>query len=102
MKYILTIEANSLQEILSKFGTTEGKSYESFKKELNETKLPSDERTKKAWTEFELNFLTENYKLKKTRWIAKALHRPVQAIQQKLLQMYKKGLPRKQQRTKNL
>ena len=69
----------------------------SFKKDI---KLPV--RNKKKFTEFELDFIRDNYKAKSIIWIAAKLSRKKEAIYTQLVKMYKKGLPRKNNKTKNL
>ena len=59
-------------------------------------------RDGKTWTEFEINFLTENYKAKSIKWIAGKLKRKPQGVYMMLNKLYKKGLPKKNNRTKNL
>ena len=105
-KFILTIEGSSLKEVLDELSITqtkgEGESYEDFNKRLSNTRLPRTTRANKKWTEFELEFLRDNYRSKNMKWIANALHRPRPAVSSKLHMMYNEGLPRKQSRVKNL
>ena len=100
-KFILTIEGSSLQEVINQFRGLPNN--EEIKEELAEGNLPTIERDRKSWTDFELNFLKENYHSKNLRWIGLKLRRNPKAIYQKLSQMYKQGLPKKQPRKfKNL
>lgn len=50
-------------------------------------------RKHRAWTEYDLEFLTTNYKDKDIKWIASALQRPINLVYSKLSSLYKKGLP---------
>lgn len=65
---------------------------------LPDTKIDDFGKKRKWWSDYELEFLRENYATKNIRWIAKALRRKPIAVQQKLYQLYKKGLPKKQSR----
>lgn len=53
---------------------------------------------RKTWSQYELEFIKENYMSKKVRWIALQLGRPVHAVQMKLNKMYKEGLQKKRPR----
>ncbi len=61
---------------------------------------PIDDTTRrKHWSDSEIEFLKDNYKFKKTRWIAKQLRRKPIAISQKLSKLYELGLPKKRSRS---
>ena len=100
MKISITLEGGKIQEIVNVLKKLDGQhiateSYESFSKKLSGTKLPAEERKNKPWTDFEINYLRDNYKSKKVTWIAKALRRNKTAVHQKLFQMYKNELTKK-------
>jgi len=85
----MIIEATSIPELIQK-----------MKQELNivsddeeniirneraiKTKIPQEQRTNKPFTEFEINFLIDNYRSKSTKWLAQALKRTNTSIQQKI------------------
>jgi len=52
-------------------------------------------RQNKKWTEFELNFLRDNYLAKRIPWIAAKLMRKPSSCYQMLNVMYSKGLRKK-------
>lgn len=72
-------------------------SIEGFKTEV---KLPI--RNKKHFTEFELDFIKDNYKKKSIIWIAAKLSRKKEQIYSQLNKLYKFGLPTKNNKSKNL
>lgn len=53
---------------------------------------------RKYWTEVEIQFVKDYYISKSVRWIAKQLRRKMPDVQNKLTQLYKKGLPKKRSR----
>src|SRR5690606_36753869 len=65
---------------------------------LPDTKIETHTR-RRYWTDLELQFVKEHYMTKSTRWIAAALRRKPLDVNNKLTQMYKKGLPRKRSRS---
>ena len=79
------------------------KSEKSILEEIENRKVNIGYRKKKAWTEFEKNFLLDNYKSKSTEWLAQKLNRPKNAIDQMLYKMYKElGIPKRIKRAKNI
>lgn len=108
MKYQIIIEANSLIELHQKM-KDELKVMTQQEDENRQmdiaiaTKIPVHMRKHKQWTEFEENFLIDNYRKKKISWIAKALSRQTSATQQKLVALRKKyKLPNKNNIAKTL
>ena len=59
-------------------------------------------RGKKKFTEFEFNFIKDNYRKKSVRWIAASLQRTETSIYQILSKMYKKGMPKISKKASNL
>lgn len=94
------LQAETLQELVEKMK----QSYEIANQQLVEqsvrdhlisTRIIDTSRKNRRWTEFELQFLKDNYMIKSRAWIAESLHRPPNMITAKLQELYKKGLPRK-------
>lgn len=65
-----------------------------------EAKVPLLTRVRHPWTQYELNFLIDNYASKSMPWIAKSLHRNAAQCHAKLHEMRKKGarIPEKKHR----
>ena len=84
MKYNLSIEFSSLEEL---------QNFIKKDKQSSTISPPSVDplRKFKRWTEFELQYLKDNYKNFKSREIAKSLCRPVTAVQQMVFAMNQKG-----------
>jgi len=59
----------------------------------------TDYTRRKNWSDMEVQFLKDNYMIKKVRWIAKQLRRKPTQVSAKLVYMYNQGLPHK--RSKN-
>ena len=98
-----TIQAETISELIEKIKEqfavmTEQEEYAQKYNQAIKTKIKSERRDGKQWTDFELDFLRDNYACKNVEWLSKALHRKKIAIHQKLHQMYKAGLPKKQSR----
>ncbi len=107
MKYQLVIEANSIVELIQNVKTELNLMEMEIENATNtdtilNKKFKLTSRKNKLWTEFELNFLTQNYLSKNCRWIAGKLQRPLPAVYTKLNTMYKKGLKIKRQKVKTL
>lgn len=112
-KITITIEANSIEEVYEILKLkTKNLIYNNDKKETEDrnennnpiinNKFKLETRNGKSWTEFEINFLVENYRFKNCRWIGGKLGRKPTAVYQKLLTMYEKGLQKKRQRVKTI
>lgn len=95
----LTIQAETIEELIQKI--KEVKLFYGEKEKLNEN-FKLTPRKGKAWTEFEINFLTENYKAKNIEWIAGKLYRDKRGVYQMLARLYKKGLTKKNNLVKSL
>lgn len=107
MKYQLIIEAETLIGLIQNIRKelkvmTEQEENANRMDEIMKTKINCEVRKRKEWTQFDIDFLVEHYKSKRIEWIAKALLRPRLSVHQKLNQLYKKGLPKKNNTTKNL
>lgn len=94
MKYSLQIEGRSLVELIKNIEeelvVVRQNAEEALRHDkLMSTKIVPENRKHKAWEDFEINFIVENYQSKKIKWIASALNRPVTSISQKLFQLYK-------------
>lgn len=59
-------------------------------------------RNNKRFTEFEIDFIINNYKKKSIIWIAKKLSRDKTSIYNQLTKLYKKGLSKKNNRVKKI
>lgn len=70
--------------------------------EHNFVKVRLPIRGKKKFTEFEFNFIKDNYRKKSVRWIAASLQRTETSIYQILSKMYKKGMPKISKKASNL
>jgi len=106
-KYTFCIEADSIKELLEKVRTELNIMSDQEEEALENEKIIRRKvsvrfRDGKQWTEFEINFLVENYQSKSIEWISKKLNRKKASINQKLFQMYKKGLAKKNNRVKNI
>jgi len=99
-KITITLNVDSIEEVykLLKLPTNEITSQADNK--LKDFKLAP--RQNKTWTEFEINFLTDNYQKKNIRWIAGKLCRKPQGVYSMLNNMYKKGLKKKNNRVKTI
>lgn len=94
------ISGETLQELVEKLKH----SYEIASQQLVEqsvrdhlisTRIIDTSRKNRRWTDFELQFLKDNYMVKSRAWLAESLHRPPTHITGKLEYMYKRGLQRK-------
>ena len=94
IKMTIKIEANSREEFLELLE-------QRVKEEvlMKKIKIEPSSRKNKGWTEFEENFLIDNYRSKKISFIAKSLQRPELAVRHKLFLVRKKyKLPALKQR----
>jgi hypothetical protein len=103
-KFSLLIEADTLDNLIKDLKSTLSHLSSPFPDTLPnpDFKLPKTARKRKTWTEFELNFLTDNYRKKNIKWLAGSLNRPPSQVYATLHKMYAKGLPRKNKRSRTL
>jgi hypothetical protein len=102
MKLTLTIEANSIKELLDILKLKERellKGDADGVHEIEKRKVHLGYRDGKDWEQSELDYLVKWYKTKKIKYIALKLMRKPQSISNKLNKMYKEGLPKKQSRS---
>ena len=108
MKYQFIVEGESLSHLIQQIKQelsilTEQEENAQKMDSLMKTKIKSTIRKNKMWTEFDINFLIDNYRKKKIVWIAEALQRPRIAVYQKLNSLYKEfNLPKINNKAKNL
>lgn len=94
MKYTFLIEGNTIIDLIQNIQDEllvlrESQEQSQKHDEMMKTKLVLTKRKNKPWTEYEINFLKENYLSKKISWIAQALQRPKLAVNQKLFHLRK-------------
>lgn len=105
--YIFKIEAESFSEMLEKIKLelnilNEQEEEIRIKEECLRKKVSIAYRSNKKWTEFEIDFIKQNYMGKTNEWIAKKLGRKKTSISTALNKMYKSGLKRRSNRTINI
>ena len=97
------IQSETLQELVEKLEqsyriASQQLVEQSVRDKLISTRIIDTTRKNRRWSDFELQFLKDNYQIKSRAWLAESLHRPPAIITSKLQEMYKKGLPRKTKR----
>lgn len=100
-KITITIEASTMEEVYTMMKLKVAEMQPVAEPKLND-KFKLSPRKNKTWTEFEINFLTENYMAKNVPWIAGKLMREKRGVYQMLSKLYKKGLTKKNNLVKTL
>jgi len=99
-KYSFKIEADSITDLMEKMRqelkvmSEEQEKIAEFETTVSR-KVTLYGRKNKPWTEYELNYIRAYYLQKSTAWIAQKLHRHPTAINAQLTRMYKRGLPKR-------
>lgn len=104
-KFIFHLEAETVEELLDKLENIKvsaGYLTDVTGQNIKLANFKLCKRNNKQWTEFELNFLVENYLKKNVKWIAGKLERKVTSVYAMLNILYKKGLRKKNNRIKNI
>lgn len=105
MKYNLNCEFNSLEELKIFLGFYQENKIgieEKYSENKDLSKFSIQFKTKKPWTQFELDYVRDHYIAMKSNDIGRALGRSKGSIVQVLNVMYKKGLPKKSHKAKNI
>lgn len=94
------IQAETLQQLVEKLEqsyrmASQQLVEQSVRDKLISTRIIDTTRKNRRWTDFELQFLRDNYMIKSRAWLAESLHRPPTIITAKLQELYKRGLARK-------